>query len=87
LENYPNPFHESTTITCQLSENAHVTLAILNMMGQTVNVLVNRDQSAGTFEVEWNGTDAAGTELPSGIYIYRLSTDKVQLSRRLILIR
>jgi hypothetical protein len=87
LENYPNPFHESTTITCQLSESAHVTLAIINMMGETVNVLVNRDQSAGTFEVEWNGTDATGTELPSGIYIYRLSTDKVQISRRLMLIR
>ena len=87
LENYPNPFQESTTITCQLPENAHVTLAILNMMGETVNVLVNRDQPAGTFGVEWNGTDATGMELPSGIYIYRLSTDKIQISRRLMLIR
>ncbi len=87
LENYPNPFNESTIITCQLPESAHVTLAIINMMGETVNVLVNREQSAGTFEVEWNGMDAAGKELPAGIYIYRLSTDKIQISRRLMLIR
>jgi hypothetical protein len=87
MENYPNPFRESTTISYFLPENAHIKMVILNMMGQTVNVLVDQNQSAGTFQVEWNGTDATGTELPSGIYIYRLSTDKAQISRRLMLIR
>jgi hypothetical protein len=87
LENFPNPFHDVTTFTCRLPEGAHVTLSILNMMGQTVNVLVNRNQPAGNFQVEWNGTDEAGVELPSGIYICRLSTDKAQISGRLMLIR
>jgi hypothetical protein len=87
LENFPNPFQNVTTITCNLSEGAHVTLSIINMMGQTVNVLASRIQPAGTFKVEWNGTDGTGTELPAGIYICRLSTDKVQISHRLMLIR
>jgi hypothetical protein len=87
LENYPNPFHTLTTITCQLAENTHVILSVINMMGQTVNVLADHNQYAGIFSVEWNGTDATGTELPSGIYICRLSTDKLQISHRMMLIR
>lgn len=87
LENYPNPFRESTTITCHLSESAHVTLSIVNMMGETVNVLLNGNRATGTFQVEWDGTDASGSELPSGIYIYRLSTEKALMSRRMMLIR
>jgi len=87
LENYPNPFGESTTISFKLPESAHVKMVILNMMGQTVNVLLNRKQSAGTYHLVWDGTDASGTALPGGIYIYRLSTDKIQLSRKMMLIR
>jgi hypothetical protein len=87
LENYPNPFHDVTTITWHMAESAHVTLSVINMMGQTVNVLSDQSQPAGTYEIEWNGTDGTGTDLPSGIYICRLSTDKVQISRRLMLIR
>jgi hypothetical protein len=86
MENYPNPFQDITTITCHLTEGAHVNLSVINMMGQTVRVLVDRNQAAGTFRVEWNGTDATGSELPSGIYMYKLSTDKTQISRRMILI-
>lgn len=73
LGNYPNPFNPSTTIQYGLNDRARVNLLIYNPLGQLVRTLVNETQSPGYKAAQWDGKNDAGEQLPSGVYIYRLS--------------
>jgi len=66
-QNYPNPFNPSTMISYQLPMSSEVRLVVYNMVGEEVATLVNENQQAGNYSVNW---DATG--LSSGIYFYRL---------------
>jgi len=83
LGNYPNPFNKATTITYTIPVNGKVILSINNMLGQTVETLVEETLSAGSYTVK---LDAA--QLQQGIYfvILRLTTDKGELSRSIKLV-
>ena len=70
--NYPNPFNASTTISYSLPGSADIRLNIYNLKGQKVRTLINQHQSAGTFEISWNGRNDNNVRVASGIYIYRL---------------
>ncbi|NLP12819.1 T9SS type A sorting domain-containing protein, partial [bacterium] len=72
-QNYPNPFNPSTTIGFILPEQETVQMVIYDLTGRTVNVLVNATMPAGRHQVIWNGADASGSPMPSGIYLCRLS--------------
>lgn len=65
--NYPNPFTRFTSITYNLSEDAAVTIEIYNVLGKQISVLVNAHKAAGSYQVEFDGTD-----LPAGYYTYTL---------------
>ncbi len=81
-QNYPNPFNPSTSISYQLAERSEVTLKIHNVRGQLVRELVSGVRDAGTHTVQWNGIDASGQTVSSGIYLYVLETDKDYRSTR-----
>lgn len=86
-QNAPNPFNPTTTIRLSLAEAGETQLDIYNMTGQLVRTLVNGNMSAGQHEVVWDGTDAVGNAIGSGVFIYRLTSgDNVQV-RRMVLIR
>ncbi len=92
LPSYPNPlrlsaFNAETRLVYQLPERAHVKLALYDILGREVIILVDADREPGTHQVMWNGRDAAGALLPSGIYIYRLVTPRFSSSQRLLLIK
>ncbi len=71
-QNYPNPFNPSTQITFELPEQAVATLKIYDIVGREVSVLVNNQRlDAGTYHRQF-GPKSAGTDLASGVYIYRL---------------
>ncbi len=70
-QNYPNPFNPSTTISYHLSLPARVTLKIFDVLGRHVTTLVDSQQSAGDFNVEFNGDDFSAS---SGVYFYKLTT-------------
>lgn len=73
LDNYPNPFNSNTKITYKLAAYHKVKLTIYDVLGREVQVLVNRYQERGTYNVEFNGSSLA-----SGIYIYRFEAfDKI----------
>ncbi|MBK6966242.1 MAG: T9SS type A sorting domain-containing protein [Bacteroidales bacterium] len=82
LSAYPNPFREYTTIEYTLEQNASVTLAIFNHLGQAVTTLVNKPQTKGKQQVQWN---TAG--LPAGIYYCRLQAGNQPFSAKLIIIQ
>jgi len=72
-QNYPNPFNPSTTIGFVLPEQETVQMVIYDLAGRTVNVLVDGTMPAGRHQVIWEGTDASGSQMPSGIYLCRLA--------------
>ncbi|GEM_PF-1413161 len=86
-QNYPNPFNPSTTIRYQLLTNSEVSLTIYNMLGQRVKTLVQAKQPAGSYTVQWNGANDAGTPVASGVYFYRLRAGDFAGTRKLLLVR
>jgi hypothetical protein len=81
-EAYPNPFNPSTVIRYQLPVNSWVTLKIYNLLGQEVATLVDEFQEAGYKSVEWEPRDVA-----SGLFFYKLTTEKITQVRKMLLIR
>ncbi len=83
--NYPNPFNPSTTINYQLPQSAQVELSIFNIVGQKVVTLVSDHQTAGEKTVIWDGRNADGKAVASGIYVYRLQAGDFVRSYKMLL--
>ena len=86
-QNYPNPFNPSTTIRYSLPVDSKVKLLVYNILGEKVATLVDEFNEAGYYEINWNGTDIRGDLLPSGIYIYRIETEKYRDSKKMMLMK
>ncbi len=65
----------------------HVRLAVYNVHGQLVRVLVDGEQATGTQSAVWNGTDEQGRAVSSGVYLYRLEASGRSLTKRMVLVR
>ncbi len=88
-QNYPNPFNPNTRINFYnpSSKPAAVILEIFNILGQRTRLLIDGPVPPGPNEVEWDGTDDAGSRVATGIYFYRLKTDKGNLTRKMVLLK
>jgi hypothetical protein len=86
-QNYPNPFNPVTIIEYELPLAGPVSLKIFNIAGQEVVTLVNGPQAAGVRSVIWDGRDANGRAVSSGVYLYRLEAAGEAWSRKLAIIR
>lgn len=86
-QNFPNPFNPETQIAYQISSGNYVTLSIYDLLGRKINTLVSKEQSAGSYTVSWNGTDELGNNVPTGIYLYTLSTGNFTASKKMILLK
>jgi hypothetical protein len=83
----PNPFNMETNITFGLPQQAQVTLAIYNILGEKVRTLVSEERDAGIHTVRWDSTDDSGHLVASGIYFYRLETDRFAKTMKMILMK
>ncbi len=72
MQNYPNPFNPSTTIEYNLPVNSDVQVNIYNILGELVNQLVNKNETAGHHQLIWNSNNGNGKKISSGIYFYEL---------------
>jgi hypothetical protein len=81
-QNYPNPFNPSTTIEYALHHSGYVTLRVYNVLGEELATLVDGEQSAGPFTTEWDASD-----MPSGIYFYRLRAGNYVQTRKMVLMK
>jgi hypothetical protein len=82
-QNFPNPFNPVTAISYRLSAASDVELSIYNLLGQKVAILVSERQSAGDYRIDFEAGD-----LPSGVYIYNLSTSSgYSASRKMVLLK
>ncbi|GBD88268.1 arylsulfotransferase [bacterium BMS3Abin03] len=82
MQNYPNPFNPITNIKFKIAQPGFVTLKVYNMLGEEVVTLVNEEKAAGKYEVSFDGT-----ELATGIYIYRIHTGKFTDVKKLLLLK
>ena len=87
FQNYPNPFNPETRIRFELPEKGRVKLHIYSVKGQLIRKLVEKDMTAGSHSVRWDGRDDSGRLVVSGVYFYSLSTKRVNESRKMILLR
>ncbi|MDH4069157.1 MAG: T9SS type A sorting domain-containing protein [Ignavibacteria bacterium] len=87
MDNYPNPFNPSTTISYGLSHDGPVSLKIYSMLGEEVATLVDEYQTAGFRSVIWEGRNGSGAQAASGIYLYRLTTGSVVQTGKMMLMK
>ena len=87
LQNAPNPFNSQTVVSYFLLETGPVRLEVFALSGQRIAVLDHGLQQAGYHRLYWDGRDATGRSVASGTYLYRLVTDEVVLTRKLVLLR
>ena len=87
LPNYPNPFNAGTILPFIAPDSAPAVLHIYNLHGQKVRTLTIGQVAAGYGEVAWDGRDHSGQVVASGVYLYRLETEGVELTRKLLFLR
>jgi hypothetical protein len=81
-QNYPNPFNPKTVISCQWPVASTVKLAVYDLLGREVAVLVNERRDPGRYTLEFDASDLA-----SGVYIYRLTAGEYAASKKMVLAR
>jgi hypothetical protein len=86
-QNYPNPFNPMTVIRFALPEAQPVRLAIYNVRGQRIRLLVDEERPAGRHEVVWDGADDHGRGVASGTYFARIESSAGVLTRKMLLAR
>jgi hypothetical protein len=86
-QNYPNPFNPTTTISYSLPNTSEVAIKIYDVSGKLVKTLVNGEQQAGYHSVKWDGKDERDRDVSSGLYIYRLESEKFNETRRCVLLK
>ncbi len=87
VNNYPNPFNPSTTISFDLSKDAFVNLSIFNAKGQKISTLINQYLVKDHHQIKWNGQDEQQNSLGSGIYFYKLSVGEKQIIKKMLLLK
>jgi parallel beta-helix repeat protein len=87
-QNYPNPFNPATTIKFEVARSGPVRIKIYNILGQEIATLIDRYYETGkAYSVVWNGRDRLGREVASGLYIYRMETGRLTITKKMMLIR
>ena len=86
-QNYPNPFNLETVISYLLPQRTDVQIAVYNILGQRIKTLIDQNQEAGDHSVSWDGTNANGNIIASGVYFYRLETSEFSVAKKMILIK
>ncbi len=81
-QNYPNPFNPSTTISFSIPQTQFVTLKVYDMLGREVSTFVSEEKQPGTYEVKFNASN-----LPSGVYFYRLQAGSFSQTKKLLLLK
>ena len=84
---YPNPFNPQTTIVFSLPRGGRTRVAVFDLAGRKVAVLLDRFLVAGEHRLNWRGRDATGREMPSGAYFVKVATSEGVLSHKVTLVR
>lgn len=86
-QNHPNPFNPATTIPFSVPGEMHVNLVIYDSQGRLVKTLVDQVMERGIHAIPWDGTDAGGNTVASGVYFYRMQAGKDVLAKKMLLLK
>jgi len=87
-QNFPNPFNSRTMINFTLADAGKVSLSIYNLLGEEVTTLINgKMMTAGEYNLVWNGLNKNNKLVPTGVYYYRLKTDKENQIKKMIYLK
>jgi photosystem II stability/assembly factor-like uncharacterized protein len=81
-QNYPNPFNPNTTISYSINSKQFVKLKLFDMLGNEIATLVNQEKPAGTYKLTWNASN-----LPSGVYFYRIQAGSFVETKKMIFLK
>ncbi|RKU05505.1 hypothetical protein C6501_19830 [Candidatus Poribacteria bacterium] len=92
LPNYPNPFNPETWIPYDLAQDTNVNIDIYNLKGEIIRKLDIGFQVAGTYRTQsraayWDGQNAVGERVASGVYLYTLQAGKFNSTRRMVILK
>ena len=86
-QNYPNPFNPTTNIKYQLPVDGFVKIKIFDMLGKEIKTLVNQDQKAGYYTLEWDATNNSGRKAASGVYFYQIEASNFKKTMKMMLMK
>ncbi len=90
-ENYPNPFNPTTRFALDIPAlkdgNTQITVHVYDLLGKRVRTLYDGTIAPGNYTFEWDGRNESGRVLPSGMYIYRVSTEQFSQARKMVLMK
>jgi hypothetical protein len=86
-QNFPNPFNPTTVIAYGMERKGKIDISIFNVLGQHVKTLVDGEAEAGVHQAVWDGTDQNGAAVASGVYFYKMTTEKYVETRKMALMR
>jgi photosystem II stability/assembly factor-like uncharacterized protein len=81
-QNYPNPFNPSTKIKYSVPQTSQVVIKVFDILGNEIEILVNEEKPAGTFEITWSSAN-----LPSGVYFYQLKAGNYIETKKMLLLK
>jgi len=84
---YPNPFNLTVNISFSNPKLQNVSISIYNILGEEVNLIVNREFLPGTYNFTWSGKNNFNTTVNSGVYFVKLKTNNKQLIQKIILLK
>lgn len=86
-QNYPNPFNASTRIAFSLNKTAYTQLTVYDILGRNVRTLLSKEMPAGDHEIIWDSRDNSGSDVASGLYMYKLESENNSQIKRMTLLR
>ena len=86
-QNYPNPFNPTTRFTVDVPKASTVEITIYDVLGQKVNTIMNGQQAPGSITVQWDGRDANGLPVTSGVYFVHMKSDNFTATQKIMLMK
>jgi hypothetical protein len=86
-QNFPNPFNPTTQIKFDLPKAATVELSVYDILGREVRRLVNERYNAGSYTVTWDGRNNRGSQVATGMYVYRLRAGSFVSTKKMLMLK
>ena len=86
-QNYPNPFNSETSISYSISKYAKIEISIYSIRGQKIKTLLNGYMPEGLYKITWYGNDNYANDVSSGVYLYKISSEKYYEIKKCILLK
>jgi hypothetical protein len=86
-QNYPNPFNPSTHFRVDVAKTSQVEVSVYDVLGRKIVTLLNGEKASGSYTMEWNGLDAQGITVPTGMYLIRMNAGEFSATQKVMLMK